>query len=257
MQHRATTDDAILSKRENVAEIQSLASQVERLSNAAEFWNKAMFWGLGVAAFAAVFIFITTRLVIMRVSQAREAQSELDKAKDRELQKVLREKDEEIEKERLARVQIEQALAWRSLSPNDEKMLSGRLAHFPEEQFSVWYDAGDAEGAAFAWEIAGVLYKTRLTVYSPAAVGHYPPSGIPFDSTTAALKTGIEVANTDAIGSRRAAEALVQTFTACGFDAVISPKVETGKGQTVWVNIRTRPKGPQGEAKLKLKAQNK
>ena len=86
-------DNASLSERENVSDIQELTSRIERLSTAADFWNKAMLWGLVAAALAAVFIVITTRLAITRAKQAADAQGELDKAKDRDLQTVLKDKD--------------------------------------------------------------------------------------------------------------------------------------------------------------------
>lgn len=162
--------------------------------------------------------------------------------------------EEHAESEHLARVKIEQSIAWRSLSQNNESLISDSLAPFHEQQFSIWFDAGDAEGAAFAWDIAGVLHRTKLNVYSPAAVGHLPPSGTPFDPSAAALKTGIEVSSTEAIRSRIAAKVLVQDFIASGFDAVISAKPQKGEQAVVWVNIRTRPKGPQGEAKLSLES---
>ena len=103
-----------------MSEIESLASRVESLSNAAEFWNKAMLFGLVVAAIAAAVIVITTRLSLERSKQASEAQRQLDNAKDRILQGLLKSKDVEIEslqratgetKEHTANLELEVASA--------------------------------------------------------------------------------------------------------------------------------------------------
>jgi hypothetical protein len=92
-QQSPTMDSASMSEGENVSEIQSLTSQVEQLSNAADFWNKAMLWALVVAAIAAVVIVVTTRLAITRAKQLSIAQDNLNRAKDRLLASDLKLKD--------------------------------------------------------------------------------------------------------------------------------------------------------------------
>jgi hypothetical protein len=101
----ATQESAIITNAtsledESMSEIDALAAKVVQLSSAADFWNKAMLWGLAAAALAAVFIVITTRLAILRTSQAGEAQAELEKAKDRVLADDLKTKDLQIEEMR-------------------------------------------------------------------------------------------------------------------------------------------------------------
>jgi hypothetical protein len=55
-----------------------------------------MLWGLGVAALAAVWIGLTTRLTIVRSKQLTVAQGQLDAAKEAQLKLSLQERDEKI-----------------------------------------------------------------------------------------------------------------------------------------------------------------
>jgi flagellar biosynthesis GTPase FlhF len=89
-------DSATTSDGENVSEIQSLTLRVQHLSQSAEWWNAAMIWGLALAALAAVFVLIATRVVVTRASQLSTAQDELSEAKERTLQADLKEKDRQI-----------------------------------------------------------------------------------------------------------------------------------------------------------------
>jgi hypothetical protein len=204
------------SNGESMQEIQSLTLRIQRLGQDVDWWNTAMIVALILAALAAVAVVITTRMALVKAKELTDAQGGLDKAKDRELQQALKAKDEEIEKERSARVQIEQALAWRSLSAEDESLISSQLLHFRGERIAVWYDAGDAEGAAFAWELAGVLHRAKWQVFAPASFQDIAESGIPYNSAIASLRTGIEVIDTD-VRSHKAAEVLFRTLNACGF----------------------------------------
>jgi hypothetical protein len=155
----------------------------------------------------------------------------------------------EAESERLARVEIEESIAWRTITLGDEKLISSRMALFREEQFVTSYNAGDAEGAAFAWEVAGALNKAKLRVFSPDSLFGYEPGGRLFDSAIAFHKTGIEVTSTES--SQSAAKALVQSLLARGFNAALAEKLDARQGRGVWISIHTRPKGPQGAAKLR------
>ena len=161
------------------------------------------------------------------------------------------------EDERLARVLIEQSLAGRSLSSSDEQRLSNRLGHFRDVQFAVWYHAGAAEEEAFAWDIAKALHSAKLKVFSPASLMDLAGNGLQFDPALASLVSGVMVASTNGGQGRIAAELLVQALNDSGFDATLNPKPNPGSLPTVWVNIETRPKGPQGEAKLNLTARNR
>jgi len=89
-------DRATLSEEERVPEIEALAAKVAQLSASADFWNRAMLWALAGAAVAAIFIVITTRLAIVRTSQASDVQAELEKAKHNQVALELKNKDVKI-----------------------------------------------------------------------------------------------------------------------------------------------------------------
>jgi hypothetical protein len=80
-----------------MSEIQALTLKIRELSENVDLWNVLMLWGLGVAAAAAVFIVISTRIIVTRSGQLSEAQSSLTAAKDRQLQVDLKAKDVEID----------------------------------------------------------------------------------------------------------------------------------------------------------------
>jgi hypothetical protein len=152
---------------------------------------------------------------------------------------------------------LQESLAWRHLSTHDEKLLSTRLSDFKEEQVVILYNVGDGEGFSFAREIAVALHKADLNVFAPAGHVAMSPLGIPFNPATPALTAGIEVASAAASQSRKAADVLIETLRACGFDATHNPITFGGKDKRVSISVETRPKGPQGVAKLKLEATKK
>lgn len=79
-----------------MSEIQSLALRAQELSQSVDRWNTAMILGLALAAIAAVFVVVATRIVVTRAGQLTAAQELLGLAKDRQLQSDLRAKDLEI-----------------------------------------------------------------------------------------------------------------------------------------------------------------
>lgn len=72
-----------------MSEIQALTVRTQELSNAVDFWNAVMLGGLAIAALAALWIGISTRLVVVRSGQLTDAQNLLTAAKDRQLRSDL------------------------------------------------------------------------------------------------------------------------------------------------------------------------
>jgi hypothetical protein len=164
---------------------------------------------------------------------------------------------------------IEQSLSWRTLSQNDEKLLASRVARFKDREFWVLYNNGDAEGATFAWEIATVLHdRAGVNVFSPFGILISGKVRTSFDKSNAQAITGLVIASTTEAESREAAQILKQALSECGFDSVIRSDTLLPKGSmfmnegtrmqipadAVSVRVESRPRGPQGEAKLKLDA---
>jgi hypothetical protein len=52
-----------------ISEIDTLTSHLNRLTDAVDFWNRWMVWGLVIAAVAATWVVLATRLTIVRSKQ--------------------------------------------------------------------------------------------------------------------------------------------------------------------------------------------
>lgn len=163
----------------------------------------------------------------------------------------------DLEHEKSARVEIEKSLLGRRLSAGDTSKLENDLRHFEGTKASIWYNTGDAEGSAFAWDIAKALDEAQWTVLAPASVLTSTDAGIPLRSATQFVKSGVEIVSTNGEKSQQAARALVIALTACGFDAHMSGRYEDGSEKIVWANVKNRPTGRQGRAKLQSRGDEK
>jgi len=189
--------NAILSEALGKAsEIDSLTRRVTDLTDAVDFWNRWMIFGLVAAMAAAGWIVLTTRLVVIRGKELAIAQGQLDSAKDRQLQADLKEKDIEIgklkikadtaeggiasaqaeaananllaEQEKLARVKIEKQLAPRLLSESDRKDIAGKMQKFASgfsgRKVKISSPVGDAEAVVFSLEIMDIFTRSGIDV---------------------------------------------------------------------------------------------
>jgi hypothetical protein len=170
------------SDGENMSEIESLASRVRDLSQSVDWWNSAMIWGLALAALAALFVLIATRVVVTRAAQLSAAQDSLSSAKDRRLQSDLKDKDVKIAETNLARIKIEQSIAWRRLTSQQQSDIGTTLRRFGVQSASLWYgSASDKEAETFAMEIASALNNARLS--APMQKSPYSRLKIPHPQT--------------------------------------------------------------------------
>ena len=167
-------------------EIESLNQTVNHLTGAVDFWNHLMLWGLGIAAVAAAWIGVSTRLVVVRSKQLTVAQDLLASAKDAQLQDDLKSKDIEIghlqlqtEQERLARVKLELQMMPRRLSGKQMTLLENLLRPKPGTIVIVSAlldgestDIADDFDVAFnkaGWKT--LRYKTRITDKRDVEIG--------------------------------------------------------------------------------------
>jgi hypothetical protein len=160
------------SEGENVSEIQALTLRTQSLSHAVDFWNLLMLWGLALAALAAVFVVIATRIVVTRTGQLTDAQDLLSDAKDRQNTADSKEKDKKIadalqqaaesnkaaglaneragnaeeraaeanrvaEGEKLARIKIEERMGGWKLPKDAQERVSEALKPFAGTHFSL------------------------------------------------------------------------------------------------------------------------
>lgn len=96
-QQSPITDKAAASEGETVSEIQSLILRAQDLTKSVDWWNTAMIWGLAIAAIAAVFVLISTRVVVAKSKELSNIQDRLSNAKDKQLALDLKAKDSQIE----------------------------------------------------------------------------------------------------------------------------------------------------------------
>jgi len=151
-------------------DIQALTNRVQELSRSVDVWNALMLWGLGFAAFAAAWIGIATRLVILRTGQQAEAQELLNAAKERELQIDLKQKDlsiaalnEESEGLKQKNLTLESNLLSlrketqaRRLTGEQKATLAKKLWG-PKGNIAVVSPLMDAEASDFANDLEGAL----------------------------------------------------------------------------------------------------
>jgi hypothetical protein len=161
------------------------------------------------------------------------------------------------EDERLARVEIEERVAWRRLRKDQQSAIGIQLRRFAGQPANMWYNAGDKEAETFALEIASALYQAQWEIFTPAGLLHLAPSGISFPGpgSTTALKTGVTVSSAPNDAGHSVADALIYELTDRGFDATRTPdsarSQESIDSPTLSIVVNVRPEGPQGAAKLR------
>lgn len=156
------------------------------------------------------------------------------------------------EDERLARVKIEAAVAFRRLTPRQKEALGNGVARFKGlVGVSFWYQASDIEGELFADDIAEAL-RAKGAIVQPPANLVLLRNATKFGDPIVDASTGVVVQSTKIGAAPEFADAIVKELNLLGFDAnrQTNPPFEKGTDPTVWVTIEARPKGPQGEYKL-------
>ncbi len=159
------------------------------------------------------------------------------------------------ESERLARVRLEEKVAWRSLSEAEQVSLGEELKSFSGQHADCSFLMSDMEAFSFSSDIAAALRNGNWRVIPPSPfmitmMSINPPTT---DSPIEKVSTGVAVWNTKDSGSAAAAFALVSELQKRGFDArYLPPPSEVPSIPTVSIIVEHRPEGPQGEAKLLL-----
>ncbi len=194
-------------------------------------------------------VIATGAVVVSGNIKERQLKQELSKTNERAAiaEQRAAEANLKAEEEGLARVKLEERVAWRRLTIDQQSEIGSRLGRFSGQLAAVWYNAGDHEGGVIASDIAAVLHLANWNVFAPASMlqlaqaGRRGPTIIP---------TGVVIASTQDKTSRDATEALVNELLNFGFDAIKWPKIESNPTPTVFVTVEVRPEGAQGRAKL-------
>jgi hypothetical protein len=159
----------------------------------------------------------------------------------------------QAEDEATARAKIEARVAWRRLTKRQQEEIGSSLGHrFSNQGISLWYNAGDIEGSWFAADIADALRSAQtLRVYPPGSFLSVQEGGR-LGEPVRREQTGVIVQSTKDDSSRSLADAIIRELTVRGFDAArqTDPPFDPNPISQVWVNVESRPDGPQGEFKL-------
>ncbi|MGH9699825.1 MAG: hypothetical protein ACRD5R_16155 [Candidatus Acidiferrales bacterium] len=171
------------------------------------------------------------------------------------LQKGAEQLRKEAEGERLARVKIEGAVGWRSLSDQQKRDIGKALTRFGNiTGVSMWFANGSSEAELFADDIAEALRLAHIHTTTVGGVLEMTEGGGNWDNPIIPVNTGVEIASTTNPIARRLADALMKQITSRGFDATRRAdqptKEDKPPGPIVWVTVQARPGGPQGQYKL-------
>jgi hypothetical protein len=239
-----------------MSDISSLTSQVQQLGQSVDFWGVAVNVLLMFTALVTVLYIGSTLRQSTVAKKLRTAQELLLQAKDRQLSTDLRDKDVEIaglkkttEDERSARVKIEAAVEWRSLSKKQQERLATQLSRFSSQNCLVVFMANDLESSNFADDIVSALQKAHWKLPEPLEMMMMREGPSPI-WTHKRLENGMAVLSTGDTSSRESASVFVDKLNKLGFDTEKLPMLDKSPIPRVEIWVYHRPKGPQGEAKL-------
>jgi len=162
------------------------------------------------------------------------------------------------EDERLARVQIEEAIAPRRLTPEQRSEMSSNLSRFSRQPVVAINNTFDVEAGILAAEILSTLKMAKWNTNPVWAIGGAVSS---FMRAPSVRVTGIIIQAAPDKDSQLAARGLLRELSGNGFDCRMSKKGVVGFGPKseplVVVDVEPRPEGPQGDAKLEAEAKKK
>lgn len=165
----------------------------------------------------------------------------------------------EAEDERMARVQIEEAIAPRRLTTKQRSAIGLKLLRFSPQRVFAIHHTLDVEAGVLAAEILSTLKSAKWYTNDP----HWAIGGAAsaFVRAPSIPVTGILISAAPDTRSQLAARALSRELSSHGFDCRIPKKSMVGFGprseNEVVIDVEARPEGPQGEAKLRADAKRK
>ncbi len=182
--------------------------------------------------------------------ESAKADTEQARLETQEIKKQNLELQLLVEEEKMARIKLEEKVAWRRLTKDQKEEISSRLSRFTGQPVTVSYSPTDHEGMGFALDIVSTLRLAGWKADGPTPVLEFinPKNLVDVDN----VQTGVVVGNTENKESQAASEALGKRLIRLGFDAYKAPRNESGDKPMVSVRVFARPEGPQGRAKLDM-----
>lgn len=199
---------------------------------------------------------ITGNLINKRqAAQLREFQLEISQSNERsaEANEKAAEANETAERERLARIELQEKVAWRTLDKKQWQALISSLSVFAGQLGECSFLSSDMEAFSFSSEIATALRaaKWRVIPPNPNVVTVKETSLPTTDSSIQHIDFGVEVVSTSDKNGVAAAHAVAEELARLGFDAHYAPTPQHPQPSKVWITVQHRPLGPQGEARLR------
>lgn len=252
----ATTSEEKVSASKSIdSEIAARQVEIQRLTRAesvargrSDWWDKVTIALLWTTAFVALLTAFSAVGLFRAKNRVLSEQGSLAAAKETKFNLLIQLDKDKLEQERDARIELEERYAPRRLLRIERSELASQLTTFAKQTVSLWFHAGDREGADFASDIARALEAAHWDVFAPASVIDLAESG---RHGVTLVKTGVTVTSTADVGSVRASEALVRDLKSLGYDADRSGTPDKRTSPLVTVTVESRPEGAQGEAKLR------
>ena len=255
------------------SKIAAAQRRAESFSESANTWNKWYVRGLlGSLIIGGLSLIVASCTVAFQWFAIRDSrrfsdtQSELLHLKDIKADEDSRAKEQQLaelrsqnitagralEKETIARMRIEEKVAWRRIEDEKKTLMATKLFPFKGQMARLWYNQNDLEASTFALDIASILQSAAWNIAEPQPFLRMREGPVPM-GTNPPLETGVKVFATPHESARKAGAALVHELTELGFDATLEPKAEQRQIPLVIVNVEHRPEGAQGAAKLRLR----
>jgi hypothetical protein len=159
-----------------MSELDSLTSQANKFTSEVDFWNSWVVWALFITAIAALAIVVGQKMANVRAKQLSDVELQIAAIKEAnlktradQLQQGLADSEKETarlkkiaEDERLARVKIEERLAWRRVDPTLYQKFVKELTPFAGSVVSLNpLGNGDPETDTFAEDIAKLFHDSH------------------------------------------------------------------------------------------------
>jgi hypothetical protein len=185
----------------------------------------------------------------------RDAETAKERASNADERAAVNEKEaarlsKAAEDERLARIKIEERVAWRRLTKDQQSEIGLRLKPFSGQVALVQYDGNDIEEYEFGLDIASALQLAQWRISEPLGMLMMREGPVSL-GTNPPIETGVMIKSTGDKIARNASDALLHELLVRGFDVSRSPENDSRPQSVVFVIMEHRPEGAQGEAKLR------
>jgi hypothetical protein len=141
----------------------------------------------------------------------------------------------QAEDEKLARVELQKLVSWRTIPEEKQREIGVRLKRFKGIRIGFTVNQGDSEGLAFASQIAGIALNAGWSIVSFVPLldlGHF--------------RTGVRLTTTGDVNTRDASDALTRELNSVGFAATRSSEIDPRqtdplKRPLMYVEVGLRP----------------